>query len=69
QPLDVPFTVLNGKADNLYPQEISGWQAFTSHPCKYLFFEGGHFYLEQCYREIGTYVNSVMLTKGGEEAK
>ncbi|QWU15605.1 Surfactin synthase thioesterase subunit [Paenibacillus sophorae] len=61
QPLDIAFTVLNGKADDLYPQEIIGWQAFTSHKCEYLFFEGGHFFIEQHYKEIGAYVNSVML--------
>ncbi|WP_151735792.1 thioesterase II family protein [Paenibacillus tengchongensis] len=67
--LDVEFIILNGKTDDLYPQEITGWQAFTSQKCEFLFFEGGHFFINKYYQDIGAYVNSVMLAGEITEAK
>lgn len=67
--INVAFTILNGKSDDLYPEEISGWQAFSTQQCEYRFFDGGHFFIEQHYKEIGRYLSSVMLSAGSTEAK
>lgn len=61
-PLPVSFTILNGTSDDLYPEEIHGWQAFTSNPCEYLFYEGNHFFIEEKYTEIISYINKIIRT-------
>ncbi|EOO16134.1 MULTISPECIES: thioesterase II family protein [Bacillus] len=69
QPINVAFSILNGKADDLYPQEITGWQALTTSKCEYLFFEGGHFYIEEKYKDVVSHVNSALITIENEVAR
>ncbi|WP_038900903.1 thioesterase II family protein [Dickeya dadantii] len=69
RPIDVAFTILNGKSDDLFPEEITGWQALSMRKCEYRFFDGGHFFIDQHYKEISHYLNSVMLSTGSAGEK
>lgn len=60
-PIDIQLSLINGKSDDIYPQEIASWQRLSSKECKYLFYEGGHFFIEKWYREIRRYINNELV--------
>jgi surfactin synthase thioesterase subunit len=61
-PLDDPITILTGKDDHMI-QEHEEWEKHTSKSCRILFFEGGHFFLNEATEPIVRFVNQTLTRK------
>lgn len=51
-PFDFNMSVLVGKEDTWTVDQIYKWNSYTSGICSFHFFNGGHFYLTDCGKEI-----------------
>ena len=51
-PFDFNMSVLVGKEDTWTVDQIYKWNSYTSGICRFHFFNGGHFYLTDCGKEI-----------------
>lgn len=60
--MDIPFSVLYGLKDDIFAEELKGWEMLTKKQCEFLPYEGGHFYINEKYPEIVSYVNQVLTT-------
>lgn len=53
QPLPTPITVLAGRNDShTHAEGLSAWQAQTTLPLEIRWFEGDHFFIRHCVREV-----------------
>ena len=60
--LDVPITVLAGKADECGSlEQVSGWQRETSGACRVLWFEGDHFFINSHRKGVLEALNAALL--------
>ena len=47
-PLEMPITVLAGKLDDqICSEQVTGWQKETTNKCRVMWFEGGHFFINE----------------------
>lgn len=46
-PLDIPITVMTGKAEDMPPEDVEKWQNESFHAVSHRYFEGGHFFILQ----------------------
>jgi medium-chain acyl-[acyl-carrier-protein] hydrolase len=54
------ITVLTGKADDISYYEILGWKMLTSGSCEIYEFEGNHFFINSCTKEIVDIINRTL---------
>jgi len=60
-PMDCDITILNGRDDIKASQhDLEGWTETTKGKCNFLFFDGGHFYINQYMREVVNIINSTV---------
>lgn len=68
----VPITVLAGRRDEFVGQRALGWEAETSAGFEALWFDGGHFFVNECRQEVlealGRRLGSMALGEAGTEA-
>ncbi len=69
--LDLPITVLSGRADvNLNLDHISEWRRETTGACELKWFDGDHFFIHSSEAALLTFLNSELLAwQRGEMAK
>jgi surfactin synthase thioesterase subunit len=60
-PLDVPFVVMAGDADETTPAEIAAWSAETTAACRVLEFSGDHFFILRHWEAIGSAIQRQLL--------
>jgi medium-chain acyl-[acyl-carrier-protein] hydrolase len=52
-PLPCPITVFCGRQDiEAPPSSVSGWEQQTSRPCRFHFFQGGHFFVHHEQKSV-----------------
>lgn len=57
--IDVDISVLVGKDDDLFPEQISGWKEVTSGNAGFYYFNGNHFFLHHAGQEIANIIQRV----------
>lgn len=62
--LSCDITVMNGKEDQLTLSEITEWGVHTRKKCKFIMFEGGHFFIRGNSEEIIKIINYTLNTDG-----
>lgn len=50
--LNLDFSILIGKKDNWTEEQVLRWKELTTANCTHYYFEGGHFYINDCKNEI-----------------
>ncbi len=59
--LKTDITVLSGKADSIAVHEdIAGWRQHTAGNCEIYEFEGGHFFINSCVKDIADIINHTL---------
>lgn len=57
--LDIPIIVLGGKADaDVSIESLLAWKEHTQSKCPVSLFEGGHFYINDCWDQLGQILNA-----------
>ncbi|MFC2522445.1 MAG: thioesterase II family protein [Lautropia mirabilis] len=60
-PLDIPLIVLSGNKDTrVRGKDVQEWRLHTQASCRFMEFEGGHFFLNHHWRDIGIIINSTI---------
>ncbi|WP_274651222.1 thioesterase II family protein [Paenibacillus humicola] len=59
-PLSCNISICNGKQDHLVAH-LEEWRAYTSEEIEFRLFEGGHFYIRDCAKEVVEAVNHKAL--------
>lgn len=57
--IDVDISVLTGREDDLYPEQITGWKDVTTGKAGFHYFEGGHFFLHDAGEDIAYIIQRV----------
>lgn len=57
--LDAAFTIMNGNKDRYKKENIEYWKHFTNASCVIKYFNGGHFFINENFELICSYVNSL----------
>ena len=62
--LHCDLSILNGSQD----EEIDGsevqWKEYTTGSCAFAYYPGGHFYVQQCVKQVAQYINRVLTDEG-----
>lgn len=61
-PLAVPISVFGGAADRISREELSAWQAQTSHPLDLRMFAGSHFFIQDARHELLALIGRQLTT-------
>lgn len=60
-PLDIPLIVLSGNQDTrVRGTHVQEWRLHTQAPCRFVEFEGGHFFMREHWKEIGGIINQLL---------
>ncbi|MBV6325610.1 thioesterase II family protein [Duganella violaceipulchra] len=59
EPLDLPLSVLAGRHDeHTTAAQLEGWQLESRQPCRIEWYEGDHFFLNQCREQVIEFVGA-----------
>ncbi len=60
-PLDIPLIVLSGNKDTrVRGTHVQEWRLHTQASCRFVELEGGHFFLNQHWKDIGDIINQAI---------
>jgi medium-chain acyl-[acyl-carrier-protein] hydrolase len=66
-PIDAPLTVCCGRDDGITTDELDRWSRWTTSSCRFVLFDGGHFYVREQAGRLMTLIAS--LSRGPSTAE
>lgn len=61
--LNCDITILNGTKDNIIIRDIAAWRVHTNKKCNIYFLEGGHFYINDNWKNISKIIYKTIYDK------